>query len=332
MTLAIPTRNRVRLLEIALQSALRQSYPLLEILVSNNASSDGTDRLLASVHDSRLRVLTQSTMLGMAENWNACLHAATGEYFLLLNDDDVLDPEAVSALLHCFQQSESEAHKTGFVWCRALVIDGEGKPLPVDTRVPLISGVKDMLLTYFEGKRNLHLYPSATLFRTADLEPGFDPRFALGADTVMWMRVAIRYGRATYLDQPLIRYRLHQNTTLTTPLGAWRKANRDFANYAMAELHNNPAYADWDYQTLLPQMEKRRDIRLTVGLIKHALRQRKGQALAEYARNLPVFLSPYGLYMMVKGMLVLFLPARLEQWLRKHMATGLSRRRPDVAT
>src|SRR5271155_1124204 len=88
VTVAIPTFNRVGLLKDCVFSALAQSYKRFEVLVSDNASTDGTPEFLATISDPRLRVVQQKSNIGLNGNWNACLTAAKGEYIVFVSDDD----------------------------------------------------------------------------------------------------------------------------------------------------------------------------------------------------------------------------------------------------
>jgi glycosyltransferase involved in cell wall biosynthesis len=98
VTIGIPTCNRVTQFERALASAMAQSYQNVEIVISDNASTDGTKALCAQVAaaDSRVRVLRQATNIGAAPNFRAVLEAATGAYFMWLADDDWIEPTYVS--------------------------------------------------------------------------------------------------------------------------------------------------------------------------------------------------------------------------------------------
>jgi glycosyltransferase involved in cell wall biosynthesis len=91
-TIAIPTFNRARLLKGCVSSALSQTYPHFEVVVSDNASTDETQDMLRQFSDRRLRVIRQDTNIGLIPNWNACLKAARGDYILILSDDDRVQP------------------------------------------------------------------------------------------------------------------------------------------------------------------------------------------------------------------------------------------------
>ncbi len=97
VTIGIPTFRRGALLRRAVASALAQSYPDVEVVVSDNCSNDDTasvGRELAA-SDARLRFLQQATNVGPTANLLAVLAAARGEYFMWLGDDDWIDPDYV---------------------------------------------------------------------------------------------------------------------------------------------------------------------------------------------------------------------------------------------
>jgi glycosyltransferase involved in cell wall biosynthesis len=93
VTIAIPTFNRAAWLKQCVLSALAQSYPHFEVLVSDNASTDETEEVLKEFDDRRLRVVRQKSNIGLLRNWNACLAEARGEYIVLVPDDDRIAPQ-----------------------------------------------------------------------------------------------------------------------------------------------------------------------------------------------------------------------------------------------
>lgn len=99
VSIVIPTFNRLPMLREAVASALAQRYPDLEVLVSDNASDDGTREAMASHRsDPRFRYFRNETNLGMVGNWRkAVFEYARGDFFLILSDDDLLvDPDYLS--------------------------------------------------------------------------------------------------------------------------------------------------------------------------------------------------------------------------------------------
>ena len=64
---------------LAAGTCCAQTYPNIEVLVSDNASTDDTTKVLRELCDKRLRVMRQETNIGLLPNWNACVAAAKGE-------------------------------------------------------------------------------------------------------------------------------------------------------------------------------------------------------------------------------------------------------------
>jgi glycosyltransferase involved in cell wall biosynthesis len=92
-TIAIPTFNRASLLRRAVSSALAQDYRNVEVVISDNASTDDTMQVCKEIaaSDSRVRYLRQPRNIGAVANFGAALAAANGTYFMWLADDDWLD-------------------------------------------------------------------------------------------------------------------------------------------------------------------------------------------------------------------------------------------------
>jgi glycosyltransferase involved in cell wall biosynthesis len=106
ITLGIPTYNRARLLKQALDSAIAQDHPNLEILVSDNASTDETPEVCAEAASRRsgVRILRKSENTGPNGNLENLLAHASGEYLLFLADDDYLAPNYVSSCLAALEE------------------------------------------------------------------------------------------------------------------------------------------------------------------------------------------------------------------------------------
>lgn len=94
LTIGIPTYNRAGTLRRAVESALAQDCGDVEILIADNASSDGTEaycRALAE-REPAVRYIRHRSNHGPTANFNSVLRQARGDYFLFLSDDDWLHP------------------------------------------------------------------------------------------------------------------------------------------------------------------------------------------------------------------------------------------------
>lgn len=115
MTIGIPTFNRASLLSAAIRSALAQTYPNVEVIVSDNASTDGTQAMCQKIanDEPRFHYLRQESNQGASANFRAVLEAAGGQYFMWLGDDDWIEPNYVLACLDVLRSNPSLALAAG---------------------------------------------------------------------------------------------------------------------------------------------------------------------------------------------------------------------------
>ncbi len=97
-TIIIPTRERAATLAYALQTVTAQTFASLEILVSDNASSDDTAAVVAANRDPRIRYINTGRRLSMSHNWEFALAQARGEWVGFIGDDDGLLPGCIAAI------------------------------------------------------------------------------------------------------------------------------------------------------------------------------------------------------------------------------------------
>lgn len=100
-SILLPTRNRLDLLKLAVESVRMQDCADWEIVISDNASEPGTGDVGAwvqSLGDPRIRARRFDALVPVTDNWNATVEMARGEYMVMLGDDDALLPGGLSAM------------------------------------------------------------------------------------------------------------------------------------------------------------------------------------------------------------------------------------------
>ena len=105
ISIGIPTYNRAAGIKKTLDSIFSQSYKNLEIIVSDNASTDPEVKIVLekySIQDKRVKVYTQKENIGMVRNFNYVAEVANGEYFMWKADDDVISDENYISKLYEF--------------------------------------------------------------------------------------------------------------------------------------------------------------------------------------------------------------------------------------
>ena len=197
VTIGISTYNRARgYLRQALGSALAQTYPHLEIVVSDNCSSDDTGAVVTGVGDLRIRYFRQASNIGANNNFNFCLSQARGAYFLLLHDDDLIDPDFVQTCIDAVNGRPS----VGVIRTGSRRIDAAG--IVQHQTFNRVGGrsTGDFFLGWFAGATALYL--CSTLYNTRGLRDagGFTSPRNLLQDVVATARLAARMGRADVHD------------------------------------------------------------------------------------------------------------------------------------
>lgn len=94
----LPTRDRLDLLKLAIESVRLQDHSDWELVVSDNASAADVSGYVQSLEDARIKTRRFEEPVPVTRNWNAALELATGDYFIMLGDDDALLPGALSLL------------------------------------------------------------------------------------------------------------------------------------------------------------------------------------------------------------------------------------------
>lgn len=104
LSILLPTRDRLDLLRYAVESVRMQDYADWEIVVSDNASAEDVQPYVASLADARVRCYRQQAAVPVTDNWNAALERSTGEYLIMLGDDDALMPGCLRRAAQLLEQ------------------------------------------------------------------------------------------------------------------------------------------------------------------------------------------------------------------------------------
>jgi glycosyltransferase involved in cell wall biosynthesis len=134
VTVGLPVHDGERFVGRAIDSILAQTFTDLELVISDNGSSDSTPEILAAyaAADPRVRVVRHAVNRGAAWNYNFVLAAARGEFFKWIAHDDEYDPRHLEACLRVLRE------RADVVLCysRTRQIDGSGAHLgDIDERV-----------------------------------------------------------------------------------------------------------------------------------------------------------------------------------------------------
>lgn len=243
VSVIIPTYNRAPVLRRAIESALSQTYPALEVVVADDGSSDDTADVVLSLGP-RVRYLRQENA-GVSAARNFGMRNARGEFIAFLDSDDAWQPWKLKA-----QVAALAAHPdAGLVWTDMSAIDGSGvvseerfirkmysayddvDPASVLTRIGFLASLDPAApaehanSTFYKGDLSTQIllgnliHTSTVLFRREWCERtgGFDETYhRTGEDYEFYIRL-VSVGRVIFIDAPSTLYRRGVADQLTAP-------------------------------------------------------------------------------------------------------------------
>lgn len=97
---------KAKYMQESIQSVLNQTYFDFELIIVNDKSPEDLDAIVNSFDDPRIRYYVNEENLGKKDivaNWNKCLSYANGEFFSLICDDDIYEPEYLETMMELAQ-------------------------------------------------------------------------------------------------------------------------------------------------------------------------------------------------------------------------------------
>lgn len=153
----IPSKNRLELLKLAVDSVRRQEGADFEIIIADNASSEDYRGLVAQLNDARIVYERAEQPVSVTENWNRALRLATGDYILMLGDDDALAPGYLAQMLRLIQEHQQPdiIFTAAYHYCYPNVIPGRPAGYLADVRNSVFfkDRTKPFLLPLEEARR-----------------------------------------------------------------------------------------------------------------------------------------------------------------------------------
>lgn len=193
VSICVPTRNRADRLKESLRSIQAQEYEPLKILISDNASEDGTEALCREAQraDPRIRYVRHPKNIGLYGNHNFCIDESKGEFFCFFHDHDDRDPRLVRAYADFLQ-----AHPNVGVVCSDWELTEEDKKRVGVRRYPVapVTAGADYTEQTLRSGRSSIAAPGAMIRREALGKIRFDEQGPIGfGDFVVWFEIAERW-------------------------------------------------------------------------------------------------------------------------------------------
>jgi glycosyltransferase involved in cell wall biosynthesis len=244
VSVIIPTYNRARIIEEAVDSVLAQDYKDFELIIVDDGSTDNTSEVLAP-YGNEASILFQENK-GVSAARNRGIAEASGMLIAFLDSDDLWLPQKLSAQVEFFNQKpEALICQTEEVWVRNGIRVNPGR------RHKKPSGM------IFEPSLKLCLVsPSAVMIRREllDRTGGFDETLPACEDYDLWLRISCRV--PVYLiETPLIIKRGGHDDQLSKGTGLDK-----FRIKAIEKIINTGILSEDQYRAALIVLKNKCDI------------------------------------------------------------------------
>ncbi len=209
VSVIIPTYNRGELVLEAIESALDQTYKDVEVIVSDDGSTDGTDELIKSTFENKV-ILIKGNHYGVSRARNNAIKVAKGKYIAFLDDDDWWDTRFLEKTIERLKKGDVIGVFTNYykVYNNGTTKDGYKKG-----KVPLIIDLNWIV-------RGSFIDPSTiVVMRSALNKAGlFNEDLDTAEDWDLWIRI-MKFGKFAYIDECLAYKRV--NLDYRVPWKRW---------------------------------------------------------------------------------------------------------------
>lgn len=205
VSIIINNYNYGRFVRQAIESALAQTYPNVEVIIVDDGSQDESREVIREYANRATVVLKANG--GQASAFNAGIARARGAYTLLLDSDDYLFPDAVQACVEAFPRGYAR------IYFRLNLVDESGSPISSDSPAARFELVDGDILGRAKDAESVFLGPptSGNFFDTAVLKaslPVPEVEFRICADAFVLLKTCAM-GSVRGLDRSLGAYRIH---------------------------------------------------------------------------------------------------------------------------
>lgn len=216
VSICIPAYKKPQYVVRVLDSVRKQDYKNVEIIISDDSPDEDTKQAIEPYRNSlHIKYFHNQPALKTPRNWNHALQMASGEYMVLMHQDDWYHTtDAISTYIAAFQTSPVD-----FIFCRNTAVDATGKETVLQHIPSLLSRLQKkpnhLVLAQVIGP------PSNTMLRKG-LDVFYDERFIWLVDVDYYARILKKGYTYRYLDKHLVSIGIHDDQTT-----AFCRANND---------------------------------------------------------------------------------------------------------
>ena len=285
VSILVANYNNGRFIADTLESAARQTYPNIEIVIVDDGSKDDSlkviESFMASHPEVKVKLFKNDDNRGCGRIKRQCVESSEGEYFCFLDPEDTMVPEAVATLMEVFKDHP----EYGVVYCTHFLCNEKLEPQSVSTYPGKIP-VGQSHLTSTEGHISaLALCKRYVYHQTS----GINASYQVSEDQDLYLKME-EIAPVFYVDKPMYFYRKHDHNT------SWNES-KVFDNFYWKYVCERDAYqrrkkADSSIDNFSRREMNSKTFSYYLRLGKEHWRKRQFlPALFAYLRMMPYFFS-----------------------------------------
>lgn len=216
VSICIPVYNGEQFIDETVQCCLAQTHKNIEIIFSDNCSTDKTVELIRKYNDPRIKIYSNDTNIGLLANFKKCFTYATGKYMSFLGADDGMEPTCIEKAVNILEAPENK--DIVLVNTFIQIIDEQSKTVFTKKFIfggGRISGKWGIRSNFLYGSNTIG-EPNGSVWRKETYDKIPEPKFRNGntwtTDLDLKFELML-YGNGYVIPEPLGKFRLSNQST-----------------------------------------------------------------------------------------------------------------------
>lgn len=205
VSVLIPTYNSAEFVKDTVKSIMNQTYQNIEIVITDDASTDGTIEILEKLEkeDKRIKLTKNKKNLGITDNMNSGIHKCNGEYIAILDGDDWAYPYRIEEQVKVMEDNPKVVLCSGY-----MDICDEDLNIQTTRSYPLSDDeIRKAMVRYDPISHTTSMWRKDALLKTGL----YSKKFPICRDYDLIVRIS-EFGEYQNIPKPLIKYRVRRNS------------------------------------------------------------------------------------------------------------------------
>ncbi len=218
------------MLREAIASILSQSFNNFELLIVDDASTNGICEYLDTLTDSRIRIIKNTQRLGISKSKNLGINQASGKYLALMDSDDVAKPDRLKT-----QYRYMEKHKDVLL-CGSWFQFFGNKIGNSRTKINNMESYRIRMFSTYPGPLQSTFFIRLVSLKRNNIQ--YDETLSYAEDYKLLLDIS-EHSKIAVIRRPLVMHRVHENQVTNTKIEAIVESEKKVKSYLLSTLIDN---------------------------------------------------------------------------------------------